>query len=566
MTQESSIPVDHDLYGSSRDPFLQGEDEMSVAELIPRILSERKSMLNITERLLEEELRRKEDRDLDMEEAAEGDMPEEDDETAFQQFQKQTMDLLGHINSALNETSLSLDFVSLLMSAEKPNITKSTISPHLTKSAPLGSLSSDRLHMSKESKEAGAGPIGLGWKYQSLTNIKTLFKDAADLLKEQLAAEENYWNTINRVLSHGEVLFKMRDPETNGRAIGVKYGYGDSGSSYYDKGLAILRKTESTGDVQFVPIATGSNKLGKIPHKFIRVRILSKIDDDYMLTGQSVFDKKALEIFSDDPVVSDIERARFFLFEEDLFYHLTREAKNLMNYNISIISNKIIVDLIDQIIEIESVVYDENNEEELMNLYQNTSKESSKDNAKAQDILAFLKLMLCCYFQYNLDLKQKIPTSFTKWKQGNSHPLLLRPLIGHIRHQNSARSVNSIVDNLCKRLDPALVNYEVEEQLYYNLKNEKTSNTFQKAVQRPLSRFEISLRKNSGDDNLKVDLELTTSEIFVDVKISLTVTRFGSAKDLEQNHNGSNLLSLKFTDLAAMEESLDWTFLSFMDE
>lgn len=574
QTDKVQVHFDESLDGVTEDPFLQNEDSIPIADLIPQILMERQSFLNISEELLQEEIdenKSSEDLQLDQSKSPETDIPDEDSESAYQTFVKQKLELLSHVNSAMNETSLSLDFVSLLMSAVKPNITKSTMSPHLTKHVPLGSLSSDRLTKSEEdnnhtSTRDKPESIGLGWKYQSLNHITELFKSASTQLKEQVDIEHKYWNVINMVLKHGEVLFKVRDPQTGSRAIGVKYGYGDSGSNYYDKGLAVLRKNEETGDVTFNPIMTGNHKISQKSNKFTRIRVLSKIDDDFMLTGQSLFDKDALADKNEHRVIDDIERARYFLFEEDLFYHLIREAKNLINYSVSIISNKIIIEIHDQIIEVESVVYDEQNEEELNNTYQNINKESSKNNDKAQAILTFLKLMLCCYYDYNLQLKQKIPTSHTKWKQANSHPLMLRPLIGHMRHELNVYHTKVILNTTCKSLDSSQLSYDIEEEKYVNLKEEKLTNPFEKAVTKPLSKFKVKLQKLATKEYLNVEVEVTTTEIFVNLVIVLTITKYNSKEDLEQNSQGTNVLQLRFTDFMDIEESLNWSILNFLQK
>lgn len=135
---------------------------------------------------------------------------------------------------------------------------------------------------------------------------------------------------------------------------------------------------------------------------------------------------------------------------------MIREAKLLVNYNVSIISNKIIIEINNTIIEIESIIYDELNEEELENYYQNISEYSSLNNKKCQLILNYLKLMLCCYYQYNLKLKQKVPTSLTKWKQSNSHPLILRPLVGNMRHELNLSNMESILRTLVAKFGEKL--------------------------------------------------------------------------------------------------------------
>lgn len=563
------LNLDKNLYGDIQDPFLQDEDSMTITDLLPQILRERQSFLNITEDSLQEEINQKNKGIENCELSLETESPE-DAESQFQKFQKQKLELLAHINSAMNETSLSLDFVSLLMSATKPNVSKATMSPYLTKNVPLGSLGADRISRSSYETELSKGErtsqkaesIGLGWKYQSLNHIGNIFKSAGTQLRAQVDIERKYWEMVHKVLDHGEVLFSLRDPLTNSRAIGVKYGYGDSGSSYWDKGIAVLRKDEQTGDVTFAPMASG--KISQESNKFTRVKVLSKIDNDFMLTGQSVFDKSSIQERSEHKVINDIERARYFLFENDLFYHLIREAKNLINYNVSIISNKIVIEVYDQIIEIESAVYDESNEEDLENVYQNINEESSKNNSQAQETLTFLKLMLCCYYNYNLELKQKIPTSFTKWKQSNSHPLMLRPLIGNIRHEHNLHNMKKIIDRICQSLDSSLFSFDIQIDKYLNLKTEKVTNPFKKAVTKPVSIFKLILQKLATKEHLNVEIEVTTTDIFVNLVLVLTVSKYESIEDLKLNQNGTNVLLLKFSDFNEIEESMNWTILSFL--
>lgn len=580
-----SMSVTEDING---DPFLQDEEYESLANLIPRILAERESFLNISEELLQKEIEELETPGSAMEvieesrselsEAIDPSTPSDAIELSdvrtsdYDMFQKRKTELLQHIGSALNETSLSLDFVSLLLSAVKPGVAKATLSPHLSKNSPLGSLGSDRLIADpngddgrSSAKKQSTEKLGMGWKYQSLGNITDLYKSAAETLKTEVANEHNYWKTIHKIYSHGEALCKLRDPATNSKAIGVKFGYGDSGLNYFDKGLAVLRKGEQ-GNIQFVPVTSGSTRLTGVVNKFTRVRILSKIDDDFMLTGQSLFSKDDLEQTSGESVVSEIERARYFFFEDDMFFHLIREARNLISYNVSIISNKIIIEIYDQIIEIESVVFDEENEEELNNVYQNTNQQSTRNNARAQDILNFLKLMLCCYYNYNLDLKQKMPTSFTKWKQQNSHPLMLRPLIGHIRHEINVRNTEKILHKICNGFDASVVSHDIEKKKYTNLEGiDATLNPFSMAILKPVTEFVVVLRNLSNEHHLKAEVDVTTSDIFVNLIVRLRVSKYKSLEDLLQNSQGTNVLQHELTDMLEVEESLSWSFMSFVN-
>lgn len=543
--------------------------------MIPRILLERQGFLNFSEESLREEIERQngnvEDAELETGDYEEAETPqveetpsEEDD--PLETFNKQKFELSKNINAALNETSLSLDFVSLLVSSIKPSIGKSTMSPHLLNNIPLGSLNSDRLGNDETVEvvnEKTSSKVGELWKLESINKITSLFKTASTSLEQQITREEKYWNIISLVKSNDEVLFKTRDPVDQSRSIGVKYGYEDSGATYYEKGLSVLRKDQSTGKTSFHALTL--NKLNQKAFKYLKVKILSKIDndDEYMITGQSQF-KKTFDGQFD--IINEIEKARYFLFEEDLFYQLTREAKTLINYNVSIINNnKIIIEINNEIVEIESVAFDdEEDTQDQQDIQYHVNNYSTINSRKCELILNYLKLMLCCFYKYNLELKQKIPTVHTKWKQSNSHPLLLRPLIGNIRHDLNITSMESITNHLLGKYKDDLESVKVDLEKLSNLKT-RSSNPFQKAIERPTTIFNIVLANKQGK-HLKIDLKLSTSEIFVNLIISLTAIKFGCEEDFENNVLGLNVLLINFNDFNDIEECLDWFILGFIQE
>lgn len=547
-------------------------DDFSIAELIPRILLERKSFLNLTEDSLQKEIEdghKDDEMELETSDELEGALKEAakltEDET--EKLQNIKVDLTKNINLALNETSLSLDLVSLLLSSSKPNLAKSTISPHLSKNVPLGSLNSDRLAPEENAPNdnVDTNKIGQGWKYESLSKIRDLFANKKEKLQLQVSKETTYWNLINEVLDENEVLIKLRDPLDNSKAIGVKYGYGDSGSSFHDKGIAILRRDAKSGEVSFNPMLQANNKLITKTFKHVRVKILSKVDDEYMLTGQSKFELN-FNKSTNNRLINDIERARYFIFEEDLFHQLTREARTLINYNVLIISDKIIIEINNDIIEIESVNYDETDDDELKDSYQNINDESTKNDAKCQLILNYLKIMLCGYFKYNLSLKQKIPTNFTKFKQNNSHPLILRPLLGNIKHESYIaeldKSLKQIIDEYSGKI-------ECEKHLkkFANIKGlTKLESPFIKSIEKPLSQFNVTVKNLKNGKYLNIDVDITSSEIFVNLILHLKIIRFDTIDDLTTNEKGTNVLQLTFNDFAEIGQCIDWSIQKFLLE
>lgn len=542
------LHLDPQAYGEHADPYLKDEEALTLEELITRILVERKSFLNVTEDSLKHEIETK---------AAEVEEPEDEPPSSIDVFQQQKLELAAQIGLALNETSLSLDFVSLLLSAVKPNVGKATMSPHLNKNIPLGSLGADRLLDDENRKSSSDNKIGYGWKYQAVSNITDMFRRASTGLNEQILKEQKYWNTVNTVVAHDEVLFGLRDPATGARAIGVKYGYGDSGSSHHDQGLAVLRKDEH-GEVKFAPVLntkSGYRNTSKT-YKYIRVKILSKIDDDYMLTGQLKFGgwKKA----SQHEVVDDIHKARYFLFEEDLFHHLTREAKTLINYSVTIISNKIILEAGRDIIEIEAVVFDEDDD---LEMYQNINAASSMNNGRAQAILTFLKLMLCCYYNYNLSLRQKVPTSVTKWKQHNTHPLVLRPLLGHIRHEANVTTLDTMLRNIMRPYQ-----HEILVHRYpHVVGGGDVASIFQKSTERPKSSIVCEVHNGKGEV-LRTHTDISASEVYANLVLHTTIVRYESIDTFTQNKHGINVLQATFTDFSDADECIRWTVEKFVTE
>ncbi|KAI5961761.1 SRB4 [Candida margitis] len=505
-----SVYLDFDLNDNGHvDPFIKDEANLGLQELIPRILQERKHFVNITEKALVDEIESLEtsksvDKSSDaVDESKLTPIGAQDatEDTIQEKFNIQKFELTRNINNALNETSLSLDFVSLLVASVKPNIAKNTMSPHLQKLIKPSSLNSDKL--AKEEEEtlqkdtARSTKIGHGWKTEAASKITCLFKQSSENLTTQVKKENKYWNMISLVWSNDEALFRMRDPANNARAIGVKYGYGDSGSDFQDKGLALFRKNVQTGEVSFHPLSTSGNNLVAKTYRYVRVRMLSRIDSDFMLTGQSVFDYKCKK--SSHDIINEIEMARFFLFEEDLFYQISREAAILFSYNVSATTDKVTIGTENEIIEFENVLYDDANEEELENYYQNVSSLSQYLN-DVNDILINLAL------QYNLDPSPKLDK-------------------------------------------------------YTNLDG-KTANPFKRSIEIPNSVFSWTIQ-NQHEKVLNVVIKVTSNEVFVDLITKLTVTRFESMNAYKSNMNGTNVLQNDYFDRNDLQESLEWLICDF---
>ena len=99
--------------------------------------------------------------------------------------------------------------------------------------------------------------------------------------------------------------------------------------------------------------------------------------------------------------------------------------------------------------------------------------------------------MLCCYYKYNLKLKQKVPTALTKWKQSNSHPLILRPLVGNMRHELNLLNMKSVLDRLMHAHESELSYSKLDVEKFINLATRSKSKTHSKSQLK--SQFQSSI-------------------------------------------------------------------------
>ncbi|GAV48657.1 hypothetical protein ZYGR_0N00610 [Zygosaccharomyces rouxii] len=365
---------------------------------------------------------------------------EKEEETITQeQFVRMRREMVEHINIAMNESSLALEFLSLLLSSVRESVALSSMSPFLKKIVPVASLNSDRVSSEPKTVEdqLTMQVIDRGWKIRCLNESRTLLKENHSMLEEKLKNEHRYWKKISQYISNKDVIFKLRDKSTGLRSLGVKYGYEDSGSTYrLDRGVAILKTNPETNTLELVPI-TGENSPSPHNEKFIRIRIFTKIEfeDDYILSGESSVDNVFLNSDSSgkkdqEDIRSQIEKLKALIFEQELMYQLRRECAQLISYGVTIENEKkVVIELPNEKFEIELVSLDDAS---VVNHEQDAPKINDR---RANLMLITVRMLLVVMFKKNL--RQRL-TSSTR----NSHLnvdkdiLLIRPLLGKMRHQN----------------------------------------------------------------------------------------------------------------------------------
>lgn len=351
---------------------------------------------------------------------------EEEKQETYDQVRQELVQL---ISTAQNESALSQDFVSLLMSCLRPAAGTTSMSPLLKQHIPVGSLSAD---LSKPPVEEDDPMVAVGWKLQSLSHGSDLLKRAAKRLGGEALKEEKYWENVLSIVSRGEVLYKIRKGETRG--LGIKYGYGDSGSEYHDPGECALRRNDD-GSMSF---QTAQKRT-----KVVRVNLYNVVNGERVYQGCS----EVVDLIKKEQGVHDeIKNARNLLFEEELFYEMAKEARGLVSHRVRIVNGKIVIKLYDEVLEIEFVDPDGPNPVANMNLPGivvdeempdvSAQSEYPKISNRANLMNAAFHILLCYAHRKNLETKASDPPPInTKESKTRSTLYILRPLIAHILHK-----------------------------------------------------------------------------------------------------------------------------------
>lgn len=366
------------------------------------------------------------------------------------QFFELKREMIDSINLAMNESSLALEFVSLLLSSSRESAAASSMSPYLKKTVHVASLNSDRVPLEEKSSQdlLALSVLNKGWKLKSLNESRQMLKDNYTKLSSTLEREHEYWRRISKYISNKDVIFKLRDKATSQKVLGIKYGYEDSGSTYkHDRGIASLKNNSDTNRLELIPSSKNSADLGEdsqYNEKFIRIRIFTKIEseDDSVLSGESSLDKIFLEHQENaDPedIRNQISRLKAFIFEKELMYRLKKECSQLISYGVTVENeNKIVVELSNEKIEIEYLSLQDNS---VINHEQDAPKVNDK---RANLMLITFRMLLVVMFKK--EIRQRLESSKrTISPNVDKDLLLIRPILGKIRHNNYKMLLNKIL-------------------------------------------------------------------------------------------------------------------------
>lgn len=310
---------------------------LKMEDFISLVLKERKiSFKELTIDSLEEpEEVQSEDEDVDMEEdnIIEQSKETEYEKLTIEQFETLKKESFNAIGSAINESSLLLELISLLLSGPKPKQGSMTMSPYLKQHLPMGSVNSDKVSIKQilNNDTIKNYLVKMAWKLQTLENIKEYNQYNFNKLNEQMFIENKYWSIIaDSKLSQKGKLIK----NYNNNTLGVKYGVNNNQFA----SLTIVNQKVEGFEVQVIPnIASHrilyTNKEEGISDDAVIFKYLSvEVSDGGNVISKSTLSSDILNVvltsIKPNELNAQLERLNELQFQELIFKTLKLECKN----------------------------------------------------------------------------------------------------------------------------------------------------------------------------------------------------------------------------------------------
>ncbi|SCU77522.1 LADA_0A00892g1_1 [Lachancea dasiensis] len=498
---------------------------------------------------------------------------DEENDMTHEQFQQLRKNAVLSLDLALNESSLALEFVSLLLSSVRPSAATASMSPFLKKTVPSASLNAEKVpyEKPKESEIMEGNLVTKGWKLRSLEESRLLMKETHKALELTVEREQNYWSKLSHYISRKDVVFRMKDKETGERTLGLKYGYEDSGSRYkQERGIAILRHEPKNNTLEIVPSETQqASALGRLnQERFLRVRIFNKIEeeDDYILSGETSLDELLIpsnNLAEEQDIRRQIARLQFFIFEKELMFHMKKEAANLISYGVSIENeNKITVEFATEKMEFEMISL---TDDIVMNRQQDAPKTNDK---KARLILVMLRMLLVTMFKKqlkrNLVLEQKGESAPKNSPRSQNHEvLLLRPILGKFRHANYLDLLQNVVKTYVLDVveGATLKDSTIEKTKSSDTFGEQGFDKHIVKLDREIKLFESILRK----PRTYLTLLLPSAG---EIEFGLESSNYCNASTTVKyiNDSGTTLFNTKFSNFKELEDFLHFIVSEYVKE
>ncbi|KAJ4350137.1 RNA polymerase II mediator complex subunit [Didymosphaeria variabile] len=262
----------------------------------------------------------------------------------------------------------------------------------------------------------------------------TLLKAATDL-ESNIRKETKYWDEILSISDKGWQMQRTRRGVRNA-PYAVKYGPPEASNHFKARGLAPLRM-DKNGDIILDPTLT-------LKPKTLRVRI----SENDRITGISQAATRG--VLDDLAIEKSIQLARASLFEEELFYEMSIESRQLLSYGVELRDTVIHVTVpgehpTQRKLLIDCIAQDDND----------LSLHGGSQDWLAQDIAEGLRILLAHEHRMRLFRRTRLPPPMTQHKRQQPTPPLLRTLLAMFSHLNAVDSLYAYLGAVANTLKSA---------------------------------------------------------------------------------------------------------------
>ncbi|KEF63194.1 uncharacterized protein A1O9_01171 [Exophiala aquamarina CBS 119918] len=438
-------------------PSELSSQQQNLQAQIQQIVSQKGHFRHVTEQSLRIDIQGKKSANdpLTADAPASAQDDKDDDETPQkhqERLWKRRDEMLERLSYAQNEVLCALDFVSLLISKQSVPA-QSSMSPALKEAVPIGTLATHVLQ-NKAPSAALRKQLNLasqGWRSESFKFASEKLSKASTKLKAEAEKESKYWAQIADLTARGWPVSRL---PRDAKAIGVHFGFPEATQQFRDRGFALLRQLDD-GTVSL-----------DIPRR--RRRLGVSITRGNKTTG--MFHFREIMKDQDTNIDQQITEARDSLFEEELFYEISREARSTANQGITTRGQHIEIAL-DAHSKLSLLFGEDNGSNESM---------SPQDNETAEFVGTSLRLLLNAMHEQNLARRSQRPPVMTLKPRPIPEYALIRPVIGHLRHRTQLSALlsycNALIQPFAKAgLPITLETKEFSAEVFKSLKIESSA-------------------------------------------------------------------------------------------
>ncbi|KAK5064367.1 hypothetical protein LTR84_000200 [Exophiala bonariae] len=402
--------------------------------------------------------------------------PEEDvdeDETPQKRQErlwKRREEMLERLSYTQNEILCALDFVSLLISKQSIPA-QSSMSPALKEAVPIGSLTTHVLQhkLPPPAQRKQLNLASQGWRANSFKAASEKIQVASTKLQAEAEKESTYWAQIADLTARGWPVSRL---PRDSKAIGVHFGFPEAAPQFRDRGFALLRQSEDGTVI--------------LDHPRRRRRLGVSISRNNKTTG--LFHFRTTRKDETQTIDEQIIEARDSLFEEELFYEISREARLIANQGIITRGQHIEINL-DKHSKLSLLFGDESLDE---------SSLTPEDNETTEFVGTALHLLLSAMHEQGLARRSQRPPAMTLKPRPIPEYALIRPLLAQLRHQTQLTALraycNALVQPFTKAgLPVSMKTLPSTSETFKSLKMEASNTPFAELMLPAKTALEVSL-------------------------------------------------------------------------